>query len=427
MPGDPRTYGLAEQLYDMYAHRLHAYCRVLLGDAAGDAVAEVFATAERRGLPRDGDTQMWLYGLARTECERRGALNLRLTGSAGRSIADPLARAAAALRTEQREALLLSSGDWLEVPEIARLLGLAPDTVRDLIRTGRAKLERGVLDALLAGPARGAMTRAEHEELIGAFEKGTLPALYARRTGAVPPAALRTRVVGTTAEPAGELLHGVPITSRTAHMLGEEIPIVDATGASASADAATVISGSTWGGAEPEEEPPQLLVIDTDVPARSRRNRRMAGVVGLAACGAVAAGLVTAGTVSGTGIVATGRSLLSPIASDTGGRQAPATTDTTGATRLSPDARTASASASATAVPTTPAATPPGVLPSTASPSVITHPAHPVGPPTTSSPSASSTPSPTSPSPSASDSPTPTTSSSASPDVSDSPTPSVSP
>lgn len=409
MPGDPRTYGLAEQLYDAYAHRLHAYCRVLLGDAAADAVAEVFATAERRGLPRGGDTAMWLYGLARAECERRGALNLRLTGSAARALTDPLARAAAGLRTEQREALLLSAGEWLEVPEISRLLGLAPDTVRDLIRTGRAKLERGVLDALLAG-----QIRPEHEELIAAFEKGTLAALYARRTGTEPPAALREAVVGSPAEPApaDELLHGVPITARTAHMLHQDTPI----------------SGA-WAGAEPEEEPPQLVVISEDAPdPHSRWDRRLAGVVGLAACAVVAAGVVAATTVGGTGIVTSGHSLLSPSASGADSRRAPATTDTTGASRLRSDARTASSSATASAGTTpTSAVSPPGVLPSLSSPSAITHPSHPVATPTTPSLPATSAPTTASSSPAASDTPSPSPSDSASSDTSDSPTPSVSP
>jgi DNA-directed RNA polymerase specialized sigma24 family protein len=403
-------HGLEEQLYDTYAHRIYAYCRALLGDDAADAVQDVFATAVRQGLPRGGETAMWLYGLARTECERRSPL-------AGPRPADPLIRAAAGLRSEQRAALLLAAGGWLEIPEIARLLGLAPDTVRELVRTGRTRLERGVLDALMS-----AAGRPEHEDLIAAFETGTLAELYARRTGTAPPAALRAavlaprpdvRLVSDTEAAWGAMGSSAtdPLPAPTPLPAPAPLPLAAPIPPAAPLPLAAPIPLTAPGPDDPAEVPITLVTIGPPTAsARARRRRRIVGVAGLAACTVVAAGLVAAATVSGDGIVTTGRELLSPSAAHDTDRQAPATTDRTGVTRLRSSA-TRSATSTAGPLSSSALATPPGVLPQPPA-AAGTTPAHPAAPTTTTptpSTPATSPPSPsTSPTTSPTDSPTTT-------------------
>ncbi|GLZ14720.1 hypothetical protein Acsp04_49550 [Actinomadura sp. NBRC 104425] len=185
-------------LYDAHAARLYAYCWSLVGDRAADAVTNTFVATVRH--PPRGDTVLWLYALARSACMELGALGGLPDGAfQGRppsarpaaSPGDPLLRAAAGLRADHREVLLLSAGEWLEIDDIARVVGVAPDTARGLLHAARTRLERAVLDALMRAPAG----TPEHLELIGAFEKGGLPRLLARRVPDRPPRELRERVL----------------------------------------------------------------------------------------------------------------------------------------------------------------------------------------------------------------------------------------
>lgn len=182
MRGDPGS------LYDAHAERLYAHGWSLLGDDAASAVNDAFVAAVRH--PPRGDVVLWMYALSRTAARSRGAFERPWKVAAGE--ADPLLRAAAALRPEQREALLLEAGEWLETPDIAHVLGLAPDTVRQMLHLARTRLERGVLDALMRGEAGDGAAAAE---VIAAFEKGTLPRLLARRVPDALPASLRDRVL----------------------------------------------------------------------------------------------------------------------------------------------------------------------------------------------------------------------------------------
>lgn len=198
MHSDPET------LYDAHSPRLYAYCWSLIGDEAPEAVKDTFMAAARLGPPR-GDEVLWLYALARSACMRRGALGG--THSDARH-PDPLRRAAARLRSDHREVLLLSAGVWLEAPDIARLLGLAPDTVRQLIQAARARLERTVLDALIHQPMS-----APHDDIIAAFERGRLPLLLARRVPAEPPADLRADVLATVTHARPAETNPLPVTA----------------------------------------------------------------------------------------------------------------------------------------------------------------------------------------------------------------------
>ncbi|TYK48951.1 RNA polymerase sigma factor [Actinomadura decatromicini] len=181
-------------LYDAHADRLYAYCWSLLGDRdAPAAVGDAFAAAVHH--PPRGDRVLWLYSLARSACAERGAF----TGPAGRAAgrreeplfaaSDPLLRAAAGLRSDHREVLLLWAGEWLEPHDIALVLGIAPDTVAQLLNAARTRLERAVLDFLMRG------TTEPRLDLISAFEKGRLPQLLARRAPSGAPRELRHRVL----------------------------------------------------------------------------------------------------------------------------------------------------------------------------------------------------------------------------------------
>ncbi|XVQ12984.1 sigma factor-like helix-turn-helix DNA-binding protein [Spirillospora sp. CA-255316] len=178
-------------LYDAHADRLLAHCWSLLGDeGAADAVRDAFVAAVRH--PPRGDIVLWLYALSRSACAERGAFTgtPRPVFGTGRPVAaDPLLRAVGELRPDHREALLLHAGEWLEVPDIARVLGIAPDTVRGLLHAARTRLERAVVDQLMHGAP------GDHRDVITAFEKGRLPHLLARRAPVRPPSWLRDRVL----------------------------------------------------------------------------------------------------------------------------------------------------------------------------------------------------------------------------------------
>ena len=71
--GAPEAFGV---LYDEHAEQLYAYCHVMVGDEAADAVRDAFiAVARHPGrCPLRRDLPDWLHALARSECVRRGAL-----------------------------------------------------------------------------------------------------------------------------------------------------------------------------------------------------------------------------------------------------------------------------------------------------------------------------------------------------------------
>ncbi|MFD0682904.1 hypothetical protein [Actinomadura fibrosa] len=186
-------------LYDAHAARLYAHCWSLLGDeGAAAAVADTFAAAVHQ--PPRGDSVLWLYSLSRSACAERGAFADRgaLGGRGGLLFAgqDPLLRAAGTLRADHREVLLLWAGEWLEPHDIARVLGIAPDTVAQLLNAARTRLERSVLDTLMRG------TAGAQPELITAFEKGRLPQLLARRAPSQAPGWLRDQVLAACEEEA---------------------------------------------------------------------------------------------------------------------------------------------------------------------------------------------------------------------------------
>jgi DNA-directed RNA polymerase specialized sigma24 family protein len=175
----PEAYGL---LYDEYADRLYAYGHIMVGDEATDVVRDAFiavarhpgtAPADDAGLP------VWLFALTRSECVRRGALTHK---AAAAPSADPMRRTLTRLRPEHREVLALSR--TLEVPEIARVIGVAGDTAEMLLRVSRRRLEQAAASVL--GTARD-------EAMLAALAAGKLDGLLAREYA--PPPRERDRVL----------------------------------------------------------------------------------------------------------------------------------------------------------------------------------------------------------------------------------------
>jgi DNA-directed RNA polymerase specialized sigma24 family protein len=173
-------------LYDTHAIRLYSYCWSLVGNDAAHALREAFVAAAKQGVT----DPLRLYELARRSCVRRGALDPVIGPTPGD---DPLLRAAARLRPDHREALALSVE--FEPAEIGELLGLAPDTVHQMIATARARLERAVLDACWPGPVP-----ARYEDVLAAFERRQLVHLLSLRSGPPPHDLRQTAVSAWEAE-----------------------------------------------------------------------------------------------------------------------------------------------------------------------------------------------------------------------------------
>ncbi|GAA2137670.1 hypothetical protein [Actinomadura napierensis] len=276
-------------LYDAHAARLYAYCWSLVGDQlAAAAVGDTFAAAVHQ--PPRGDSVLWLYSLSRTACAERGAF---ATPSGGLLFADPdpLVRAAGGLRADHREVLLLWAGEWLETRDIARVLGLAPDTVVQLLNAARSRLERAVLDTLMRGTAEPQL------DVIAAFEKGRLPQLLAKRAPARAPDWLRAQVLAACEQEAAGPLPSV------------------------SAPTPLVVLG------EPDRRP------------RAKRgiwSKGLGAVAGVAASAAAVIGLLASWPTAKGG----GAASLVPTAGS--GRTDPASAKTTGITENPPTGRTGS-------------------------------------------------------------------------------------
>jgi|GEM_PF-689545 len=246
--------GTPEALYDAHAARIYAYCWALVGDGADAATRDTFVAAMQH--PPHGDAVLWMYALARSVCLEHGALSGAFSpgGAARRAgrFPDPLLRAAARLRADHREVLLLSAGQWLDEPDIAVVLGVAPDTVRQLLHTARVRLERAVVDLLMREPGS-----PYDQEIITAFERGMLPRLLARRAPERPPAALREQVLracaaelerplSTMAAPSPLVTIG-PVTTRR-HTLARRAKGAGAIAALAASAAAAVGLLASWTG-----------------------------------------------------------------------------------------------------------------------------------------------------------------------------------
>jgi RNA polymerase sigma factor (sigma-70 family) len=148
-------------LFDAHFSAVHRYVAHRLGDAcaAEDLAAETFLRAFRgraRFRPEhDGSARAWLFAIAtnllrddaRGRRRRRAALARYADGTvaaateAGFEAPDAeLAAALAALRPDEREALLLFAWAELSYEEIAAATGVAVGTVRSRLARARAHL-----------------------------------------------------------------------------------------------------------------------------------------------------------------------------------------------------------------------------------------------------------------------------------------------
>ncbi|MDN3357701.1 hypothetical protein [Actinomadura sp. DC4] len=147
-------------LYDEYAETLYAFCHVMVGDEAGDALRDVFITvAQRPGAAPAGDAGLpvWLHSLARAECIRRGAF---VRGVVTPKTADPLRHALALLGPGNREVLALST--TLDLEGTAQVLGVTRDAAETLVREARRRLDRAAADggsAMLSALSGAALHR----------------------------------------------------------------------------------------------------------------------------------------------------------------------------------------------------------------------------------------------------------------------------
>jgi DNA-directed RNA polymerase specialized sigma24 family protein len=411
--GAPEVFGV---LYDEHADRLYAYCHIMVGDEAADAVRDAFIAAARHpgtAPADDAALPVWLHALARAECVRRGALVRKAVVTPS---SDPLRRTLARLRPEHREALALSLA--LETAEIARVIGVATDTAEMLVRVSRRRLEQAAASVL--GTVRD-------EPMLAALSGGNLHKLVMR--GYEPPPRQRERVLFScaAAERAadGALLFdqdGMPIPLDALSGMTEDV-----THPFAQVSAEEPDSETTTGPLRQVEPAPARRRVRVTHHARpkkepflSRRHDGLVEVAGLAACLAVAASVLAlwpsphgngASNMDGTSLllhkgVPASRS-AQPVPSGGGGTNTPP-----------PQSATSKPGASSSPKPTKSdggATTPPLVTTDPAPPAGGPIPAHPTPTPTESSPTATPTPTPT---PTASESPTGQGSDSPTPDPS---------
>lgn len=158
--------GQFEDYFRGYAARVHAFAlRRADPEVAQDVTAETFLIAWRRRAQMPDEPLPWLYGIAlrvlaneRRAANRRFALTARIAAEA--SPAGPAAigerqvlEALAALRENDREALLLSAWEGLSAGEAARVVGCTAATFAMRLHRARRRLAR-VLDERDSHPVR---------------------------------------------------------------------------------------------------------------------------------------------------------------------------------------------------------------------------------------------------------------------------------
>lgn len=138
-----------------HAGHVHSFALRRSGpQAAQDVTAETFLIAWRRRAEMPIDPLPWLYGIARgvlaneARSERRqGALQSRMAGErapapTAESHDHEILEALAALREDDREALLLCAWEGLSTREAAVALGCRPATFAVRLHRARGRLAR---------------------------------------------------------------------------------------------------------------------------------------------------------------------------------------------------------------------------------------------------------------------------------------------
>lgn len=164
--GVGRAAGSAEvrfaQLYELHHRSIRDYCRRrLAAHRVDDAVAETFLTAWRRidDVPNDDGTLLWLYrvtyrvvGHQWRGLKRQQRLEQRLRSVANSSLPGPdevaidredhrlVLRAAASLGHTDGEVLRLATWEQLSIADIATMLGIEPNAVKQRLHRARRNL-----------------------------------------------------------------------------------------------------------------------------------------------------------------------------------------------------------------------------------------------------------------------------------------------
>jgi len=165
-----------EAFYTAHFQEIAAYVRRRVPpEDADDVTAQVFTVVWRRlgGVPDPPEDRLWLFGVARNcvadqqrAARRRHRLHARLSaealagGPAGPEpdpLGEPVAAAISALRSRDREALLLVLWDGLSQAEAATVLNCSRSAVEHRYRRARSAVRAALGAAYGAdpGPAAG--------------------------------------------------------------------------------------------------------------------------------------------------------------------------------------------------------------------------------------------------------------------------------
>ncbi|ADB33205.1 RNA polymerase, sigma-24 subunit, ECF subfamily [Kribbella flavida DSM 17836] len=143
----------------------YALRRVGSPDDAADVVAETMLVAWRRidDVPADETARLWLYGVARRVVAnhrrghlRRESLAVRLRQHLAETTPDAadligsttvIRQGLAAMSDDDRELLMLTAWDGLELREAAVVLGVPARTIRTRLHRARARLRTSAGDA----------------------------------------------------------------------------------------------------------------------------------------------------------------------------------------------------------------------------------------------------------------------------------------
>lgn len=173
-----RTDGALGAAYDAYASALYQYSWFLLADdeAAGAVVRDVFIVMDGRidDLAEPAALRPWLFAIARAECRRRTATGIGSLGErpprtgedAGWLVSRAIALAAltelAELDQTMADLLVLHHRFGLEPGEAARVLGLPPDGVPQMLSRAGEHLRDALTAEILTriGPS-GCPRRSE--------------------------------------------------------------------------------------------------------------------------------------------------------------------------------------------------------------------------------------------------------------------------
>lgn len=170
------------RLYELHHHSIRQFCqRRLEAHRVDDAVAETFLTAWRRldDLPADDAVLLWLYRVAYRVVGhdwrgfgRRRRLDLRLGTLANHTSPEPdevvidrddhrrVLRALARLGPTDAEVLRLATWEQLSIADIAALIGIEPNAVKQRLHRAR----RNLVEEFHRLDARPNTTRMQREE-----------------------------------------------------------------------------------------------------------------------------------------------------------------------------------------------------------------------------------------------------------------------